>query len=97
MNTEQMDTELAGVSSEVKEYWNNHTLGLQYLKDETLEIGSEEFFSNIRPWMNPFKFPDVMPRIDRIADRVIGKQVLEIGCGMGFDSMELMKRGAQLT
>ena len=92
-----IDNKLAQVSGEVKEYWNSHTLGLQYLNDHTLEIGSVEFFNNIRPWMNPFKFPDVMPRIDRIASRIDGKQVLEIGCGMGFDSVELMKRGAKLT
>jgi len=97
MSRNDIDNELAEVSSDVKEYWNSHTLGLQYLTDDTLEIGSEEFFDNIRPWMNPFKFPDVMPRIDRIASRIDGKQVLEIGCGMGFDSVELMKRGAQLT
>ena len=97
MNKRQMDTTLAEVSGEVKDYWNSHTLGLQYLKDDSLEIGSKEFFDNIRPWMNPFKFPDVMPRIDRIASRIDGKQVLEIGCGMGFDSVELMKRGAELT
>ncbi len=97
MNIKHMDTTLAEVSSEVEDYWNSHTLGLQYLKDDSLEIGSKEFFDNIRPWMNPFKFPDVMPRIDRIASRIDGKQVLEIGCGMGFDSVELMKRGAELT
>jgi 2-polyprenyl-3-methyl-5-hydroxy-6-metoxy-1,4-benzoquinol methylase len=97
MSRNDNNAELAEVSREVKEYWNSHTLGLQYLNDHTLEIGSKEFFENIRPWMNPFKFPDVMPRIDRIARRIDGKQVLEIGCGMGFDSVELMKRGAQLT
>jgi len=97
VGTEHIEPELARVSDEVKEYWDDHTLGLQYLKDESLEIGSKEFFAKIRPWMNPFKFPDVMPRIERIAARISGMQVLEIGCGMGFDSVELMRRGALLT
>jgi len=81
----------------VKDYWNLHTLGLQYVKDEELVVGSAEFFAHIRPWMNPYKFADVMPRIDRVAPRLKGKQVLEIGCGMGFDSVELMRRGVRLT
>jgi ubiquinone/menaquinone biosynthesis C-methylase UbiE len=81
----------------VRDYWNLHTLGLQYVKDEELVVGSAEFFAHIRPWMNPYKFPDVMPRIDRVAPRLKGKQVLEIGCGMGFDSVELMRRGVRLT
>ena len=81
----------------VRDYWNLHTLGLQYVKDQELEVGSAEFFEHIRPWMNPFKFPDVMPRIDRVAPRLKGKHILEIGCGMGFDSLELMRRGIRLT
>lgn len=81
----------------VKNYWNLHTLGLQYVKNQDLDVGSPEFFEHIRPWMNPYKFPDVMPRIDRVAPRLKGKHILEIGCGMGFDSVELMKRGVRVT
>jgi len=85
------------VSKAVRGYWENHTLGLQYVKDDTLELGTVEFFEHIRPWMNPYKFPDVLPRIKKVAARLKGKHVLEIGCGMGFDSVELMKRGVRLT
>ena len=97
MNTKDKSLQVKPVSEAVREYWENHTLGLQYVKDDTLELGTAAFFEHIRPWMNPSKFPDVLPRIEKVAARLKGKHVLEIGCGMGFDSVELMKRGVQLT
>jgi ubiquinone/menaquinone biosynthesis C-methylase UbiE len=80
----------------VRDYWDGHTLGNQYVRDTRLVPGSPEFFAHIRPWMNPFKFPDVMPRIERNAPALKGKRVLEIGCGMGFDTVELLKRGVRV-
>jgi len=83
--------------SAVRTYWNTHTLGLQYVKDDTLTPGTPEFFAHIRPWMNPYKFPWIMDRIDREAALLRGKHMLEIGCGMGFDSLEFLKRGVRVT
>lgn len=81
----------------IHDYWNAHTLGLQYLTDEGVEVGSPEFFEHIRPWMNPYKFPWIMERIDREAKHLRGRHLLEIGCGMGYDSMEFLKRGVRVT
>ena len=81
----------------VHNYWNRHTLGMQYVGDPTLEVGSAEFFTHIRPWMNPHKFPWIMDRIDREAQILKGKHLLEVGCGMGFDSVELLRRGVRVT
>lgn len=81
----------------VLDYWDAHTLGLQYSHDPGLEVGTPQFFEHIRPWMNPYKFPDVMPRIERQARVLQGKHVLEIGCGMGFDTVELLRRGVRVT
>jgi 2-polyprenyl-3-methyl-5-hydroxy-6-metoxy-1,4-benzoquinol methylase len=83
--------------SAVRSYWNTHTLGLQYVTDRSLDPGTPEFFSHIRPWMNPFKFPWIMARIDREAALLRGRHLLEIGCGMGFDSLEFLKRGVRVT
>jgi ubiquinone/menaquinone biosynthesis C-methylase UbiE len=82
----------------VRGYWDVHTLGKQYVRDESLVIGSAEFFDHIRPWMSPFKFPWIMQRIEREA-RLLpeGGKVLEIGCGMGFASLEFIKRGCHVT
>jgi ubiquinone/menaquinone biosynthesis C-methylase UbiE len=81
----------------VRSYWNTHTLGLQYVKDHDLEPGTAEFFAHIRPWMNPYKFPWIMERIEREAAVLRGKHLLEIGCGMGYDSLEFLKRGVRVT
>lgn len=91
------DSELEPVVESVHDYWNAHTLGLQYVTDHGLEVGSREFFAHIRPWMNPFKFPWIMERIEREAAGLQGKRLLEVGCGMGFDSLEFLKRGVRVT
>jgi SAM-dependent methyltransferase len=81
----------------IHDYWNTHTLGLQYMTDTSLPIGSPEFFEHIRPWMNPYKFPWIMARIEREATLLRGKHLLEVGCGMGYDSLEFLKRGVRVT
>ena len=92
-----MDEKLAITVGEVHDYWNTHTLGLQYVTDTRVKPGTPEFFAHIRPWMNPFKFPWIMERIDREAKLLKGKHLLEIGCGMGYDSLEFLKRGVRVT
>ena len=83
--------------TEIYEYWNTHTLGLQYLTDNAIEVGTPEFFEHIKPWMNPYKFPWIMDRIERESEILRGRHLLEIGCGMGFDSVEFLKRGVRVT
>jgi 2-polyprenyl-3-methyl-5-hydroxy-6-metoxy-1,4-benzoquinol methylase len=90
-------TELSQTTAAVYEYWDAHTLGLQYVRDKNITVGSPEFFAHIRPWMNPFKFPWIMERIEREAAQLSGRHLLEIGCGMGFDSLEFLKRGVRVT
>lgn len=92
-----MNERLATTVGEVHDYWNTHTLGLQYVTDKSIEPGTPEFFAHIRPWMNPYKFPWIMERIDRQAKLLNGKHLLEIGCGMGYDSLEFLKRGVRVT
>jgi SAM-dependent methyltransferase len=92
-----MSTTRGDTVSAVRSYWNTHTLGLQYVKDQDLVPGTVEFFAHIRPWMNPYKFPWIMERIDREAAGLRGRHLLEIGCGMGYDSLEFLKRGVRVT
>ena len=92
-----MDEKLATTVEEVHDYWNIHTLGLQYVTDRGIKHGSLEFFAHIRPWMNPYKFPWIMERIDREAKFLKRKHLLEIGCGMGYDSLEFLKREVRVT
>jgi len=81
----------------VYDSWDSHTLGFQYVTDATIEPGSAAFFEHIRPWMNPYKFPWIMARIERESALLQGKHLLEIGCGMGYDSLEFLKRGVRVT
>jgi 2-polyprenyl-3-methyl-5-hydroxy-6-metoxy-1,4-benzoquinol methylase len=81
----------------VREYWNAHTLGFQYRTDSSVEPGTAAFFAHVRPWMNPFKFSWINERIDREAKLLRGGHLLEIGCGLGFDSLEFLKRGVRVT
>ena len=92
-----MDNNLQTTTREVHNYWNTHTLGFQYVTDSGLEPGTPEFFEHIRPWMNPYKFPWIMDRIERESSLLKGKHLLEIGCGMGYDSLELLRRGVLVT
>jgi ubiquinone/menaquinone biosynthesis C-methylase UbiE len=81
----------------VHAYWNKNTLGLQYVSDPTIEPGTPAFFAHIRPWMNPYKFPWIMERIERESELLRGKHLLEVGCGMGYDSLEFLRRGVRIT
>lgn len=92
-----MDDSLQATVDAVHDYWNTHTLGFQYVTDRSIEPGTPEFFAHIRPWMNPYKFPWIMKRIEREANLLKGKHLLEIGCGMGYDSLEFLKRGVRVT
>jgi len=95
-----MDQELKDTVASVRAYWDAHPLGRQYfqfLSRPDIEEGSEEFFDEIRPWMNPYKFAWIMERIDREAGIIADGHLLEIGCGMGYDSLEFLKRGVRVT
>lgn len=81
----------------VRDYWDQHTLGKQYVKRDDLAPGTREFFDHVRPWMSPFKFSWIMDRINREAAIIGDGRVLEIGCGMGFTSLEFSKRGCSVT
>lgn len=81
----------------IRSYWDAHPLGLQYVSDPNVPVGTPEFFEHIRPWMNPYKFPWIMQRIDAESARLKGKSLLEIGCGMGYDSLEFIRRGVRVT
>jgi hypothetical protein len=37
------------LSTAVRDYWDSHTLGKQYVRDRTLKPGTPEFFAHIRP------------------------------------------------
>jgi|SRR5215469_1343547 len=84
-------------TSAVRDYWDAHTLGFQYVSDPRIVPGTRAFFDHIRPWMSPFKFPWLMERIEREAALLSGRRLLEVGCGLGYVSLEFIRRGARVT
>lgn len=47
--------------------------------------------------MNPNKFPWITARIECEAGLLQSKHLLEIACGMGYDSLEFLKPGLRAT
>ena len=83
--------------ADVAQYWDTDPQGSQFLLGRQLEIGSMEFFEEVRPYADCFRFPYFMVRIEEEARQLRGKHLLEIGCGLGFDAIEFMRRGVRVT
>jgi len=75
----------------VKTYWNNRPCNIRHSHKE---FKTKEYFDEVEA-----KKYFVEPHIPKFADfkRWSGKKVLEIGCGIGTDSINFVRNGAKLT
>ena len=83
---------MAGLE-EVKEYWDSRSPGLLHSEHEA---GTAEFFADIERarYDDEFKYR-YLPKVAEF-DRHSGKQVLEVGVGLGTDLLQFAKNGSNV-
>jgi len=75
----------------VKDYWNNRPCNIRH---STQPIGTKEYFDEVeaRKYMVEFHIPAFAD-----FEQWRGKKVLEIGCGIGTDTINFARHGAKVT
>jgi len=75
----------------VQKYWNDRPCNIRH---STKQVGTAEYFNEVEA-----RKYRVEPHIPEFAEfeRWRGKKVLEIGCGIGTDTMNFARHGARVT
>src|SRR5512132_4374144 len=75
----------------VREYWNSRPCNIRHSPQP---VGTREYFNEVEARKYFVEFH--IPRFAEF-DRWKGKKVLEIGCGIGTDTISFARAGAQVT
>ncbi len=76
---------------DVKEYWDERPCNVRYSLEK---IGTKKYFDEVEA-RKYFVGLHILPFVD--FERWRGKKVLEIGCGIGSDTINFARHGAQVT
>jgi 2-polyprenyl-3-methyl-5-hydroxy-6-metoxy-1,4-benzoquinol methylase len=84
-------TDSSSVIDQVRAYWNRRPCNIRH---STKPVGTREYFDEVEA-----RKYFVEPHIPKFAEfeRWRGKKVLEIGCGLGTDSINFARAGADVT
>ena len=76
---------------DVKEYWNGRPCNIRHSKEE---IGTKKYFDEVEA-----RKYFVEPHILKFAEfeKWKGKKILEVGCGLGTDTINFARHGAEVT
>jgi len=79
---------------DVREFWNRNVCQTEFIKAG--ERGDREFFEEAERvrYKHHFYLPELF---DEIARRKPGGKLLEVGCSMGTDLLQLARRGMKVT
>lgn len=83
-----------GDKKQVREFWNRNVN--QFNQLQRADVGTREFYDAAETLRYKYHY-HLLPLFDRLAREYPNGKLLEVGCSMGNDTIQLARRGFQVT